>query len=175
MSIFTNLRRNKKDMGGFTLVELLVVIAIIGTLATLLLLQLGVARAKARDAKRVADINQLRSAAELYFDDNNAHYPVALDIASIGKYLSAPAVPLDPVTAVGYFYAFDPAVNPLRFHLWTELEGKSNGLTGDSDLDSSTWAGGGTSRIDASLAATEVCTAAYAAGAARDCIYDTGQ
>ena len=55
---------------GFTLVELLVVIAIISVLATLLLLQLGVARAKARDAKRIADTNQVRSALELYFDDN---------------------------------------------------------------------------------------------------------
>ena len=47
------------------MVELLVVIAIIGVLATLLLLQLGVARQRARDAKRIADINQVRTAVEL--------------------------------------------------------------------------------------------------------------
>ena len=63
-----------KNQKGFTLVELLVVIAIIGILATLLLLQLGVARSTAKDAKRIADINQVRTALELYFDDNG-QYP----------------------------------------------------------------------------------------------------
>lgn len=164
----------KKSQKGFTLVELLVVIAIIGTLATLLLLQLGVARAKARDAKRIADINQLRSAIELYFDDNGGHYPDAITIGALGKYLSAPSLPTDPVTGVNYFYSRNPAgVNTaIQFHLWTELEGSSNALKGDSDIDSTGWTG---DAQNASPATTEACTVAYAAGSARDCIYDTGQ
>ena len=66
--------KNKK---AFTLIELLVVIAIIGLLATLSVLALNNARAKARDAKRVADIKQIQTALELYFNDAQT-YPDSL-------------------------------------------------------------------------------------------------
>ncbi len=65
--------RNKK---GFTLIELLVVIAIIGLLATLAVVALNNARQKSRDAKRVADVKQIQTALELFYNDNNS-YPGA--------------------------------------------------------------------------------------------------
>jgi len=65
-----------KNKAGFTLIELLVVIAIIGLLASVVLLALNSARAKSRDAKRLADVRQLASAMELYFNDNNG-YPTS--------------------------------------------------------------------------------------------------
>ncbi|MEI7452060.1 MAG: prepilin-type N-terminal cleavage/methylation domain-containing protein [Candidatus Falkowbacteria bacterium] len=63
--------KNKK---AFTLIELLVVIAIIGILATIAVVALQNARAKARDARRVADVKQIQTALELFFNDKG-RYP----------------------------------------------------------------------------------------------------
>ena len=60
---------------GFTLIELLMVIAIIGTLSSIVLASLNTARMNARDARRLSDINQIQTALELYYDDNNETYP----------------------------------------------------------------------------------------------------
>ena len=59
---------------GFTLIELLVVIAIIGVLSSVVLASLNSARAKASDAKRVADMRQVNVAMELYYD-TYGNYP----------------------------------------------------------------------------------------------------
>lgn len=67
--------KNKK---GFTLIELLVVIAIIGLLSTLAVVALSSARTKARDSKRVADMKQVQTAMELYYNTNSA-YPSSTD------------------------------------------------------------------------------------------------
>jgi len=163
---------NKRSQGGFTLVELLVVIAIIGILATLLLLQLGVARQRARDAKRIADINQVRTAIELYFDDNG-QYPQQATYTGLGgnlvpKYLTL--LPTDPlnVSPYTYNYAFN---GNTKFHLWAELEQWAQALNSDSDINSTTGGWTGQTVNGALDSKTTGCTT----GATPDCVYDTGQ
>ncbi len=56
-----------KKADGFTLVELLIVVVIIGILSIAVVVNLNGAQARARDAKRVADLMQISRAMEVYF------------------------------------------------------------------------------------------------------------
>ena len=178
-----HLKKSVCEQKGFTLIELLVVIAIISVLATLLLLQLGVARAKARDVKRIADINQVRSSMELYFDDNSSYPGTAAPSTAPNMSFLKPrylvSIPHDPLVsgctdiydgadANGlncYGYAWDPTANPLKFQVWAELETNNLALNGDTDIDSTTWSGAGV-RGDEDTDCTDDTPV--------DCVYDVG-
>jgi prepilin-type N-terminal cleavage/methylation domain-containing protein len=120
---------------GFSLIELLVVISIIGILTTIVLASLSQARARGRDARRVADIRQLQLALELYYDANGS-YPLTLSVLSGPGYI--PAVPKDPGN--GYDYAYvaltGAGINGAcaSYHLAARLEIYSAGA-GSSFLD----------------------------------------
>ena len=146
---------------GFTLVELLVVIAIIGILSTLLLLQLNTARSKARDVKRVTAVNQIRTAVELYYDDNG-QYPTAISDILIGqKYMANGRVPLDPSTLAPYGYStFAVSGTVTKFQVRALLENNNkSALDNDADITAA-WAISGADATCATVAAT--------------CIFDLG-
>ena len=97
----TIMKNTKKQ--AFTLIELLVVIAIIGILATLAVVSLQNARSRARDSKRIADVRQMQTALELYFNDWNT-YPTSSSIATTvasGTSIYMATVPTAPTPVDG--------------------------------------------------------------------------
>jgi prepilin-type N-terminal cleavage/methylation domain-containing protein len=115
-----------KSVCGFTLIELLVVISIISLLTSIVLSSLNDAKAKARDARRIQDLAQIRNAIELYSSDNGGVLPPGNDNANDIKYFAQilntnynkvetalapkyiPSIPKDPL---------DPGTTPTGFNL----------------------------------------------------------
>lgn len=117
----------KRNTKGFTLVELLVVIAIIGILASIVLVSLNSARERSRDARRVADINQMRTALETFHLDDTA-YPAALSELS-PEYMTT--VPNDPQ---GNAYLYGQCAGGSGFALGIAVENTNDPvLNNDTD------------------------------------------
>ena len=110
-----------KNSGGFTLIELLVVISIIGVLSTIALTSLNGAKMKARDAKRLSDMNQIKNALNVYYyshgtypEESSSNGDVEWSYEDGGDFLGALVTdghfqdntPLDPINSTSYPYGY---------------------------------------------------------------------
>lgn len=71
---------NRLYRNGFTLIELLVVIAIVGILASVILASLNQSRVRARDAKRISELQEINKALDMYYSDHGRYPPISMSI-----------------------------------------------------------------------------------------------
>lgn len=96
---------------GFTVIELLVVTTIIMVLTAVGMVSYQAASRNARNGKRAADMESLRSALVLYRSDTGA-YPIGTDfdtmVATLNNvgYYSSPSI-TDPRNEAPYLYSYD--------------------------------------------------------------------
>ncbi|MBI2404699.1 prepilin-type N-terminal cleavage/methylation domain-containing protein [Candidatus Gottesmanbacteria bacterium] len=96
---------------GFTLIEVLVVATIIGVLTAVAVTSYTSVNKRSRDSKRRSDLEQLRSALEMYRSDNSYYPPVDVtgfgNVGDLTSYLVPsymPGIPSDPSTTQAYYY-----------------------------------------------------------------------
>jgi general secretion pathway protein G len=114
---------NDKTFRGYTLIELLVVIAIIGILMGFMTVAYDGTRQSARDGRRKADLEMIRSALELCHSDTGS-YPVTTTLpanitCNSNNYMK---VPSDPISA-SYTYTYNGTAN--SYTLCSYLEGST--------------------------------------------------
>ena len=102
---------------GFTLIELLVVIAIIAVLSVIGISSYQVANQKARNSRRSADVQQIRSALEIYRSKNNT-YPSSTDFttSAFTDLLSEHKSLTDPKPGGSCTYNYVPSGSPLTMY-----------------------------------------------------------
>lgn len=123
-----------KKSRGLTLIELLIAFTILVLLAMLGFIAWQNQPAKARDARRKADIQRLTTAFEDYYGDAVAYPPANILTACGGdklKTYSDSPIPCDPLTNTPYCYIFD-SDDPVgqEFRVLASLENSS-----DPDID----------------------------------------
>ena len=103
---------HNKNGAGFTLLEVLVSATIIAVLTAIGIVSYSSVNKRSRDVKRKSDLEQIRSALEMYRSDNASVYPSSgagawtdaanLQASLVSTYM--PAIPADPDSTKHYYY-----------------------------------------------------------------------
>jgi general secretion pathway protein G len=119
----------KTRKGGFTLVELLLVITLISILSGMMLLSTGSATDLAEVVKVINDLRNLKSAALLYYGDNN-EWPTNSNVTALNYYSDRPIVKSNASDTVGRYvvtigngYSDSADPNAVRVNIGLELSG----------------------------------------------------
>ncbi|MFM2414508.1 MAG: hypothetical protein RI911_201 [Candidatus Parcubacteria bacterium] len=117
---------------GFSLIEVMVVIAIIGTLSGTLFAYMNNSRNRAKDSRRLADIQTIMKALELYQNENKQYPGTASTVyvsgtgtcagsyATIGSVLNTSFIsniPRDPTSGQCYFYIPDTGMQSYKLFM----------------------------------------------------------
>ena len=86
---------------GFTLIELIVTVTIIAVLTVVGVVSYSGTSKKARDNRRMADLEKIRVALELYRQNVGTSYPAGLS-SLVSGYIQV--LPTDPKTKANYSY-----------------------------------------------------------------------
>lgn len=125
---------------GFTLIEMLIVITIIAVLASMILVGMGGARAKARDARRIGDLHNIQNALELYYANYGTYptntYNSVTDWDNFmtlieGSNIGVNRVPKDPLDRDSYYYRYEPNSEGTNYILGAKLETHDTALNND--------------------------------------------
>jgi prepilin-type N-terminal cleavage/methylation domain-containing protein len=120
----------KKLKNGFSLVELLVVISIIGVLSAVLMINFVGTRERSRDSQRIQDLNSLKNALRLYYNDFQAYPSPGASNCTTCLNGAIGTSYLPGVASIGYSYTAPSDGN--SFLITTGLEVGA----GDDDLNS---------------------------------------
>lgn len=112
--------KNKKN--GFTLIELIVVVTIIAVLTVVGVLSYSGTSQKARDSRRMADLEKIRIALELYRQGMGSSYPANLSVLKPNYIQELPVGP----KGVGDSYVYLPSGYTYTLTATVESAGSSN-------------------------------------------------
>jgi general secretion pathway protein G len=117
---------------GFTLIEIMVSVVIISILMSLSFVAFSASRKSARDGRRKADLEQIRSALEMYRSDCH-EYPSSIEGSitgpvSCGSVVYMETVPVDPSPS-SYSYSYS-LTNSNQYVLCAYLENGGTTVVG---------------------------------------------
>ncbi len=128
--------KTSKNNKGFSLTELMIAISIVGSVTTIASAQLDDVLPMARDAQRKANIHQVQTALNLYYNDHE-EYPVSASLEptsegwqSIKNVLESPdniyipEMPVDPLNTDQYVFKYSS--DGQKFKITYETEDPSD-------------------------------------------------